>query len=93
MKSLKFEDLPNAVELILEKLSILESELKILKENFQPREPDELMTREETAIFFQISFPTLHNWTKTGILTGYRVGNRLYYKRSEIKSRVQKYKN
>ncbi|AIZ41219.1 helix-turn-helix domain-containing protein [Cellulophaga baltica] len=90
MKNLKFEDLPNAVELILEKLNMLQSEINSLNENFQPKELIELMSREETANFFQISYPTLNNWTKNGILTGYRVGNRIYYKRSEIESQVQK---
>ncbi|WP_300433728.1 helix-turn-helix domain-containing protein [Christiangramia sp.] len=45
---------------------------------------NELMTREETAEFFSISLPTLHEWTKNGQLNSYRKGNRVYYKRSEI---------
>jgi len=91
MKNLKFEDLPNAIELVLEKLSILESELKILKESFQPKEPEELMTREETAEFLKVSLTTLWHWSKKGILPSYGIGNRVYYKRSEIKNRVQKF--
>ena len=90
MKNLKFEDLPNAAELILEKLSILESELKILKESFQPREPEELMTREETAEYLKVSLTTLWHWSKKGILPSYGIGNRVYYKRSEVESIINK---
>jgi len=85
-KGLKFEDLPMAVELLLEKIENLEIELNTIKENFQPKVPVELMTRKETADFFGISLVTISNWVKYGILISYRIGNRIYFKRSEIVS-------
>ena len=88
MKNLKFEDLPKATEVILEKLCLVEKELASIKENFQPKEPVELMTREETADYFKINLSTLHNWTKKGKLYAYGIGYRVYYKRSEIMSMV-----
>ena len=83
-KGLKFEDLPMAVELLLEKVELLENEIKTIKENFQPKEPIDLMTRKETADFFGVSLVTIHNWVKYGILISYRIGTRIYFKRSEI---------
>lgn len=91
MKNLKFEDLPKATEEILEKLNFLEKELASIKENFQPKEPVELMTRQETAKFFKVSLTTLWQWNKKGVLNAYGVGNRVYYKRSEIESRVVRF--
>jgi hypothetical protein len=91
MKNLKFEDLPQATEEILEKLSLLEKELATIKENFQPKEPLELMTRQETADYFKVDMSTLHNWTKKGKLNAYGIGGRVYYKRSEIESRLIKF--
>ena len=61
MSKLRFEDLPKAMETVLEKLSFLEAELKSIKENFQPKEPMEL-----------------------------GIGNRVYYKRSEIEKNLIK---
>tara|TARA_R110000868_G_scaffold32459_1_gene118062 strand:+ start:556 stop:843 length:288 start_codon:yes stop_codon:yes gene_type:complete len=90
MKNLKFEDLPNAIELVLEKLSVLENELNILKENFQPKEPFELLTREETAEYLKVSLSTLWHWSKKGILPTYGIGNRVYYKRSEVESSINR---
>ncbi|SHJ66549.1 Helix-turn-helix domain-containing protein [Maribacter aquivivus] len=84
MSNLRFEDLPKAMELVLDKLLQIEEELKNIKECYQPNEPTELMTRQEVVEYFKISFPTLHQWTKHGILVSYRMGNRVYYKRSEI---------
>lgn len=43
-----------------------------------------LMTREETAAFLSISFPTLRRWTTEGMLTCYQLGGRVYYKQNEI---------
>lgn len=92
MKNLKFEDLPSAMETVLEKLSNLEEELKSIKQNFQPKEPIELLTREETAEYLKISLTTLWNWSKIGILCSYRIGNRVYYKRSEVEDRLVNFK-
>lgn len=86
MNNLKFEDLPQAMETVLEKLSLLELELEAIKENYQPKEQEELMTRQEVADYFKINITTLWNWTKRGKLISYGIGYRVYYKRSEIES-------
>tara|TARA_R110002033_G_scaffold124116_4_gene166240 strand:+ start:374 stop:655 length:282 start_codon:yes stop_codon:yes gene_type:complete len=88
MENLKFEDLPKAAASILEKLGLLEKELAHIKENFQPKQPDELMTRQETADYFKVNSSTLWNWTKQGKLISYGIGNRVYYKRSEIEEKI-----
>ncbi|WP_211323768.1 helix-turn-helix domain-containing protein [Chitinophaga dinghuensis] len=45
---------------------------------------DELITRKEAAALLGISLPTLLEFTKTGKVTGYRIGTRVRYKRTEI---------
>ena len=84
MEHLKFEDLPAAMALVLKKLASLEAELKEIKENFQPKEPVELLTRKEAAEFLKVYLSTLWNWSKKGLLSSYGIGNRVYYKLSEI---------
>ena len=54
-------------------------------------------TRKEVAKKLRISLPTLNSLTKEGILTGYRLGNRLLYKSDEVEQAIeqistQKYK-
>lgn len=44
----------------------------------------ELLTRKETAKLLRVSLPTLHDWTKRGIIKGYRIEGKVYYKKSEI---------
>jgi hypothetical protein len=44
----------------------------------------EILTRLETAHLFSISLVCLHDWIKKGILKPYKVGNKTYFKRSEI---------
>ncbi len=88
MNDLRFEDLPKAMQTVLDKLSQIEEELKDIKENFQPKESVELLTREETAKFLKVSLTTLWQWSKKGILPNYGIGNRVYYKRSEIESNL-----
>ena len=54
--------------------------------------PDELLTRKAVAELLQITLPTVHEWTKKGILTAYRIGNRVKYKKAEILENLTKNK-
>lgn len=62
------------------------SKLEDLKKNFQPKEPEELLTRNEVAEMFKIDLSSVHNWTKKGKLKSYGISGsaRVYYKRTEI---------
>ena len=46
---------------------------------------EELLTRAETAEFLKINSTTLWHWTKKGKVTAYGIGNRVYYKKGELK--------
>ncbi len=48
-----------------------------------PQSP-ELLTRNEAAKYLGVSLPTLNEWTKTGVVKGYRIGSRVRYKLPEI---------
>ena len=70
-------------DLINEKVKTnLESLIKELSIN--DKQGSEFLTRKETAKFFGASLVTLHDWTKKGLITPYKMGNRVYYKRSEL---------
>jgi len=45
---------------------------------------DDLLTREETCKFLSIDSSTLWAWTNKGKVKAYGIGNRRYYKRSEL---------
>jgi len=51
---------------------------------------DELLTRQQVADRLKISLPTLNELTKSGKITGYRIGNRLRYKATEIQQALTK---
>jgi len=63
-----------------------------LSKDFQPKEPTEYLTRSEVCELLQIDLSTLHRWRKDGTLTAYGVGNRVYFKRSEIDEYINKNK-
>ena len=44
----------------------------------------EILTRSETAQLFSISLVCLHDWMKKQIIKPYKVGNKTYFKRSEV---------
>ena len=56
----------------------------------QPQQQEtEYITRQETARILGISLPTLHDWTKRGIVAGYRISTRIRYRKNEILEALQ----
>lgn len=60
------------------------------KNSEKPSSTDELLTVEETLKLLKCSKQALWNWRKNGILPSYRLGNRVYYKRSDIFNKLIK---
>jgi hypothetical protein len=64
----------------------VETQINDLKKTFSPKEPDDFLTRNEVSSLLKISLTTVHEWSNTGILKMYKVGNRSYFSRKEIES-------
>jgi excisionase family DNA binding protein len=62
----------------------LRNEIAIIKAEFKRDESDIYLTRQEVADKFKCDLSTVHNWTKSGKLKAYGIGNRVYYKLSEV---------
>lgn len=50
----------------------------------QPAGSKEYLTRKEVANLLQITLVTVNDWTRKGILKGYKIGKRVYYKPQEV---------
>ncbi|MGB2528213.1 helix-turn-helix domain-containing protein [Flagellimonas sp. SN16] len=61
-------------------------QLEELKKSFQPKTPEEYLTRTQTAELLNINLSTLYLWTKKRILQSYGISGKVYYKRSEVES-------
>ncbi|WP_417878480.1 helix-turn-helix domain-containing protein [Vibrio sp.] len=79
LQDLTPEELGNLIDVKLKhRIEDLIVHLSNLKSN------DELLTREETCKFLSIDSSTLWAWTNKGKVKAYGIGNRRYYKRSEL---------
>lgn len=58
--------------------------------NQTPDTATEYITRREVANLFKITLVTVHDWTRKGLLSAYKIGNRVYYKRTEVESTLTK---
>jgi len=54
-----------------------------------PPPKTEFITRNQTAQILGVSLPTLNEWTKQGLIIGYRIGTRVRYKKGEILEAVK----
>ena len=62
----------------------VKSQLDEFKKELNTKEPEQLLTREQTAELLQVNLSTLWHWENKGKIQGYIIGNRRYYKRNEI---------
>ena len=64
---------------------------RAIKEFSNPvKETDkDLKSRKETARILTISLPTLHQFTKDGIIRAYRIGHRVLYKQEDIENALK----
>lgn len=76
------EQLQNAI------LEGVKTQFLEFKKQFQ--QPEELLTREETAKLLKVNLSTLHNWQKQKKLIPFGLQGRVYYKRSDIMKAIIK---
>lgn len=70
------------VDLFSEKLK---SQIEALKKDLTDQQAnEELLTRDEACEFLKINSSTLWVWTNKQKVKAYGIGNRRYYKRSEL---------
>jgi len=51
---------------------------------YQPKQPNEYLTRSEVAQMFNVDISTVHNWGKSGKIKPLSLGARIYFLRSDI---------
>lgn len=64
-------------------------QIEELKKEFQPKEPTEYLTRNEVKDLLKIDLSSVHNWVKKGKLRAHGIGNRVYFKRSEVEAAIK----
>ena len=62
----------------------IKSELSTLLKDYKFEKPDELITSKEVAKILGVSLVTLYSYRKKGIITAYRLGRIVRYKKSEV---------
>lgn len=64
----------------------IQRQISELKENFQPKEPPEYLTRAEVAKMLSVDLSTIHNWCVKKKLKPLGLGSRVYFLRSDIEA-------
>ena len=81
----------NKEQLITE---ILEGVKDLLEKNRQQSLNEKKnWTAQETAEYCKVTKVTIHDWTNKGILTKYKIGNRIFYKSNEVIQAIYSFKN
>ncbi|AMR33717.1 hypothetical protein A0256_20910 [Mucilaginibacter sp. PAMC 26640] len=54
-----------------------------------PVEATTILTRQETAKLLSLSLPTLHIYTKRGLIKSHRLGTKVRYKREDVEAALK----
>ena len=85
MNTVKIEVNGLDINSLAEKIDNLTNALNGQSETKSTTQKDEkLITRMEVARLLGVTLPTVYDWTKKEIITAYRIGNRVRYKKDEI---------
>ncbi|OWP85003.1 DNA-binding protein [Flavobacterium davisii] len=76
----------NANDFKIEILKGVKIQIDELKSQFQPKAPNEYLTRQEVAKMFSVDISTVHNWCKSKKINPLGLGSRVYFLRSEIEA-------
>lgn len=73
---------------VTNRTELKETFLEILRESKTPATPEfkteEKMDRRKAARFLGVSYQTMYNWTKDGVLKEHGYGRKKFYMRSEL---------
>jgi len=65
-------------------IKLIQKEFSILKKEFQPREPEIYLTRQQVADMLHVDLSTIHNMRKRGDIKAYQISGRILFLRSEV---------
>ena len=89
MGVLTFEQLPEAVSLLSEKITSLESLLRrILSEKNEPND-EKLLSVKEAADYLKLSIPTIYYLSSKKLLPVLKPGKNLYFNKSDLDKYLQ----
>ena len=86
-----FTVMPISELLELIKKSVAESfdtELKTFLKNSM-KEEEQLLKIEEACVLLKVSKVTIHKWKKQNKIRSYRIGRKIYFKKSELMNSIQ----
>jgi excisionase family DNA binding protein len=89
-QKITFENLPNAVTQLLEKLDRIERMMTLRKGESLNEEVDKLLTVEEAAQFLHLSKPTIYSKVSRGELPYMKSSKRLYFSKVELTEYIKK---
>lgn len=75
-------------DLLLQIEQLFEAKVSLFPQT--KKEQSGYLSRKEVAALLKITLPTLHQWTKEGVLPSYKIGTRVLYKESEVKATLEK---
>lgn len=69
---------------IIKEFESIKSLISDLSESKNRLQIDTLLTRKQVSEILGISLVTLHAWCKKGVITSYKIGNKVRFKQSDI---------
>lgn len=85
INGISFDDFQNTIQ------TIVSNEVQKAVDLLTPPKNDspQLLTRKQTAEILGVSLPTLHEWTKSGVLPAKRIGGSVRYEKHVVEESLK----
>ncbi len=84
MNKITFNELPNAVGGLYEKLDNIEEILRSMHKTKGEQEKDQLVNIKQAGEFLNLSVPTIYGLVQRASIPVYKVGKKLYFSKEEL---------
>ena len=90
VENISGDDFKNEMNLVSNEVKQISKVLKDFIQVIKSKQNPEYITSKEAAEILKVTLPTLYDWRKKGIITAYRIANKVRFIREELEQSLIK---
>jgi excisionase family DNA binding protein len=84
VENISGDDFKNEMNAVSNEVRHISEVLKDFMQDMKSKQNREFITSKEASGILKVTLPTLYDWRKKGIITAYRIGNKVRFIREEL---------
>lgn len=90
VENISGDDFKKEMKAVSNEVKQISEVLKDFMQSIKSKQTLDYVTSKEAANILKVTLPTLYDWRKKGIITAYRIGNKIRFIRKELEQSLIK---